>query len=429
MICEIIYLEGDIMPKNKLRLLLLISVAHATIYAVPYLQTVYYDAVKNAYGFSHIEMGNLISVFAIFNCIAYLAGGIVADTVNTKKLFLASVTLTGLAGLYSATLPSYEVMIILSASWSFTTTMAFWSAMIKSIKLLASESEQGRIFGIKETLVCVLGFVFSMIGLHIFNKTNEDVRAIIVFYSVICLILGVFIFIYYPSTPQDEKLSLKVFFNNIKLVLKLKSVWLIGALLFCCVSLASLMGRFTPFMSTIGGYSASFVAFFTILASNGFANIGSYNGGKIADKMGSASKFISKTLLLTFFISLLMAFMPYDKSFMSILLIIIILVRIINGALRTCYFATMGQFDIPKNLIGTASGVISVIGFSPEMFMFTFTGAILEDFSAITAYRIIFFIMAVSCLIGAFIGIYLDKYAKKEKMKIEEDKTLFENKV
>ncbi len=233
------------MNKKNLRILLLISVANAVIYTIPYLQTVYYDSMKLAYGFTHVEMGNLISVFAIFNTIAYLVGGIVADTINTKKLFLASVILTGVTGLYSATIPAYEIMIILSALWSFTTTMAFWSAMIKAIKLLASEAEQGRIFGLKETLVCILSFVFSMIGLALFTYSNENIKIIIIFYSILCLVLGVLIFIYYPSTPQDEKLSLKLFFNNIIEVVKLKSVWLMGMLIFCCVAMASLMGRFT----------------------------------------------------------------------------------------------------------------------------------------------------------------------------------------
>ncbi len=403
------------MNRKNLRILLLISIAHATIYNIPYLQTVYYDAVKLAYGFSHIQMGNLISVFAIFNTIAYLVGGIVADTINTKNLFLFSVFLTGLTGIYSATIPSYEIMIILSAVWSFTTTMSFWSAMIKSIKLLASESEQGRIFGLKETLVCILSFVFSMIGLWIFSISEENIKFIIIFYSGLCLILGIFIYIYYPSSPQEESLSLKVFFNNIITVLKIKAVWLIGFLLFFCVLTASLIGRFTPFFSSVGGYSTSFVAFFTILGSNGFANIGSFNGGKIADKLGSSSKFIAYTLAFCTIFSLVLIFIPYNGVMMPIILIISILFRIFNGALRTCYFATMSQFNIPKNLIGTASGVISVIGFAPEMFTFSATGIILEEFTTTKAYQIIFTIMAVSCLVGVVLGLFIDKYAKSQK--------------
>ncbi len=148
-----------------------------------------------------------------------------------------------------------------------------------------------------------------------------------------------------------------------------------------------------------------------------YSNIGSYNGGKIADKIGSASKFIAYTLVLGAGFSLLAAFIPYSEIFMPIMLIIAVMIRIFNGALRSCYFATMGQFDVPKRLIGTASGIISVIGFSPEMFTYSATGIILEEFSADTAYRIIFLLMAISCLIGVILGFYLDKYAKDEKKK------------
>ena len=45
--------------------------ANSLIYTLPYLQSTYYDSMQAAYGFTHVQMGNLVSAYGIFNIFEY----------------------------------------------------------------------------------------------------------------------------------------------------------------------------------------------------------------------------------------------------------------------------------------------------------------------------------------------------------------------
>ena len=122
------------MDRKKLSVLFIICMANSLIYTLPYLQSTYYDSMMAAYGFTHVQMGSLVSAYGAFNILSNFFGGVAADLFDTKKLFVFSMIATGLSGLYSATLPSYPVMLALNIFWSVSTTLTFWSAMIKAVK-------------------------------------------------------------------------------------------------------------------------------------------------------------------------------------------------------------------------------------------------------------------------------------------------------
>lgn len=100
------------MNKKNLSVLFIICMANSLIYTLPYLQSTYYDSMQAAYGFTHVQMGNLVSVYGIVNIFANFFGGVAADLFDTKKLFVFSMVATGVSGLYSATMPSYPVMLM-----------------------------------------------------------------------------------------------------------------------------------------------------------------------------------------------------------------------------------------------------------------------------------------------------------------------------
>ena len=405
------------MDKKKMSALLVICLANGIMYTLPFLQTTYYDSMMAAYGFTHVQMGNLVGAYGACNLVAYLIGGIIADSFDTKKLFVFSLMATGLTGLYSATLPSYEVMKVINIFWSFTTVLSFWSAMIKAVKNLADDEHQGLVFSLKETFCCIIAFIVSMSALTFFRVTGENFVRLVILYSIAHIIAAVLVFFFMPSQPPEKKPDVKNLFSGIKQVVKFKGVWLIGFTIFTSQMINIALGRFTPFLTNIGGLSASAVAFITIVLVNGVANIGSLSGGRIADFIGSPSKFISYVMIGFAVTSAVFLISPWGKDTVFISILICAVFRILNGAVRSVLFATMSQVDIPMKLTGTASGVISVIGYLPDAFGYTLCGAVMQAFEPVTSYRVIFIGLGVFAIIGSLLATALHKYSVKCKIK------------
>lgn len=403
------------MDKKKLSVLFIICMANSLIYTLPYMQTTYYDSMQAAYGFTHIQMGSLVSAYGAFNILSNFFGGVAADLFDTKKLFVFSMIATGLSGLYSAALPSYPVMLALNIFWSVSTTLTFWSAMIKAVKSLADDAHQGQIFGLKETICCIITFVFSVVALAIFRIAEENFILLLVFYSLMHILIGILVAVFMPPLPPQGNADVAELLKGIGDVLRLKGVWLIGMTIFFTQMAAIIFGRFTPFLTNIGGLSASTVAFITIVATNGFANIGSLSGGKISDAIGSPAKFIAFVMAIIVMITTAFLFVNWGRETVWICVAVAVIFRILNGALRSVQFATMSQVDIPPHLIGTASGIISIIGYMPDIFGYTLCGMAMEKFSPVTSYRVIFTGLILCCLMGMLVSITLHRYSKRNK--------------
>ncbi len=403
------------MDRKRISILLIICLANALIYTLPYLQSTYYDSMRIAYGYTHVQMGNLISIYGVCNMAAYLFGGVAADAIDTKKLFVFSLASTGLAGLYSATLPPYPVMLAISVFWSVSTILTFWPAMLKAVKNLAEGAHQGMVFGFKETMCCIIGLVFSMMALVLFRFSGENFVLLVVFYSVCHLVVAVLVAVFMPSMPADSRPQVKSLILGVGKVIRLKGVWLIGLTIFFGQMFAVIMGRFTPFLTSVAGLSASAVALITIVSVNGLANIGSVSGGKISDYFHSPARFISLTMICGALLSAVFLFIPWSRETALICVGISTLFRILHGAMKSVLFATMSQVDIPRELTGTASGVISIIGYMPDVFGYTLCGAVMESFDAIPAYRIIFTGLIGICIIGSITANILHDYSRKLK--------------
>ena len=130
--------------------LIILAVAGSLIYGLPYFRTYYYDAYLQAYNLTNTQMGSLGSIFGVFGMISYLFGGVVADFISPKKLISISLILTGVAGFCHLFATNYSMLLVIYLVWGFTALFAFWPALVKGIRSLASSEEQGKAYGFME---------------------------------------------------------------------------------------------------------------------------------------------------------------------------------------------------------------------------------------------------------------------------------------
>ena len=125
--------------RNRWFQLILLSASTGLIYQLPYLRYTFYDPMLEAFGYTNIQLGNLMSVYGIGSVICYIIGGILADRMSSKVLLSSGQILTGLAGFWFATFPAYPVALGLSFFWAFSTSLIFWQALVNYVRCLGND--------------------------------------------------------------------------------------------------------------------------------------------------------------------------------------------------------------------------------------------------------------------------------------------------
>ncbi len=83
-------------------------------------------------------------------------------------------------------------------------------------------------------------------------------------------------------------------------------------------------------------------------------------------------------------------------------------------ALRTLYFAVFQEGYIPLEITGTAIGIISVIGYTPDIFIGPIMGYLLDKSPGIYGHQQVFMILAGFSILGLFAAIKFSRL-KNEK--------------
>ena len=111
--------------RKNLFVLVVISIAGAMIYGLPYFRSYFYDAYLETYHLTNTQFGTFGSMFGIFGMISYLFGGVVADMISPRKLMSVSLILTGAGGLLHLLNPNYVMLLCIYGMWGFTSLFAF----------------------------------------------------------------------------------------------------------------------------------------------------------------------------------------------------------------------------------------------------------------------------------------------------------------
>ena len=84
-------------------------------------------------------------------------------------------------------------------------------------------------------------------------------------------------------------------------------------------------------------------------------------------------------------------------------------------ALRGLYFAIIEETKIPLQLTGTLVGIISVVGFTPDIFMSLGIGYILGENPTIVEYQNLFSLFTIIPIIGLIAAIGFKKAIAKQE--------------
>jgi hypothetical protein len=114
-------------------------------------------------------------------------------------------------------------------------------------------------------------------------------------------------------------------------------------------------------------------------------------------------------------------FTPGNPRLVLILIANTIIASTAIFALRGVYYALLEEGGIPLLVTGTAAGVVSVIGFTPDIFMPMLGGVLLDRYPGGLGYRYFFAVIVSLCMIGLIAGlVILRKYSQRSPGKPKE---------
>jgi nitrate/nitrite transporter NarK len=385
-------------------IMVVLSFSGGIIFLLPFLFEVYYRSVADALGLTNTEMGILFSAFGVTSLIVYFPGGWLADRISPRKLMTSSLLTTGLGGLWFATLPTYEIVVAIHIFWGVSITLLFWGAMIRVTRNWAPPDQQGKAFGVLETLRgigeasthSVLLFVFAWLG-----STEQALTVVITQLSLVIIALGVLSWFVIEDVSRDGASNnemASVTLRDIIAVLKMPVIWLIAIVVLCAY--CAYWGSFTttPYSSDI---------FMTTVAVAGVISVGrmwlkpiaALIAGFVADAFGIAVSVAVLFAVLVVCFSTIGLISP-EPGMLPVALINVAIVALAVFALRGIYFALLEEGGVPLAVTGTAGGIISAIGFTPDVFMPLFFGVITDSYPGADGYRYFDLVTSGFCAVG-----------------------------
>ena len=392
--------------KGNMWRLIILAIAGSLIYGLPYFRTYYYDAYLEAYNLTNTQMGSLGSMFGVFGMVSYLFGGVVADFISPKKLISISLILTGAAGFLHLFATSCTMLLIIYLVWGFTALFAFWPALVKGIRSLAGPDEQGKAYGFMEAGRGVTNAVHLAIALAIITAVTaqrgsaDGLKGGIVFYSVVVIVLGVLVLLFFKD-PETNDQSERFNFKQVLTVIKLPQVWILCLILCCTYVMNMSYSYFNPYATSALGVAMIGGTIVTIMADyiRPFASVG---GGILADRLG-------RPRIMTIGFAIMAAGTFAIALFPSMSVpVFVLLCAVVYVGMYCNYgivFSLMEDGGIPMEVSGTAIGLISTIGYLPEVFCPFVAGVVLDTFSE-SGYKYYFLAMGVIMLIG-IVGIMI----------------------
>lgn len=397
-----------------------------TIYKLGFMKDAFYVPMQEFMGLSHTQIGGAVSIAGWISTFGFLAAILVVDRISKKIMIPASLLGICLCGLWLSTFPSYPVFLLIYCLLAICADMLYWPTMLKTVRLLGNEDEQGRMFGILEAGRGLMDTIVAFCALGIFSAfgSNEaGLRAAILFYAIVPGVIAIIAyFLLEPDeapaeagAPAELKEPKKKSNDTISRALKNKKIWLVSFNVFFVYSVYCGLTYFIPFLEEAYALPAVLVGVYGVINQYGLKMLGGPVGGFITDKvLHSATKYLRICFVIVAAILVIFACLPHKQLGIVIGMIITLTISAFVFSMRAVFFAPMDEVKVPRDITGSAMSIGSFLGYLPGAFMYAIYGAILDNFEGMSGYRIVFIVMAVFAVIGFFLSGYILRTIKKQ---------------
>tara|TARA_B110000014_G_scaffold50567_1_gene33645 strand:- start:695 stop:1990 length:1296 start_codon:yes stop_codon:yes gene_type:complete len=395
-------------------ILVALIAAGEAVFLLPFvLARVFRPTFLDVFGVTNLQLGTVFSLYGIVAMVSYFAGGPLADRFSARQLMTAALFATGLGGVVLTRIPSVRIMNILWAFWGLTTVFLFWAAMLRATREWGGATSQGRAYGLLDGGRGLFAALIASFTVLVFaaalpndvaaatpEQSAAAFRTVIWVFTGFVLGIALLVWVVVPDiAPQNDlgnqpKLSL----DGILEASRMPAVWLQAVIVMCAyvgykaTDDFSLLARDALDFDEVAASAIGTLSFW-IRAITAVA------AGYLGDRIDS-SKVIAWGFAILVAGSLLIASGAVVPGVAWMLITTIVATSVGIYAIRGVYFALLAEGAVPLTFTGSAIGVVSFVGFTPDIFMGPLMGILLDSSPGVLGHQHVFASVAAFGVVG-----------------------------
>lgn len=398
---------------------------YSSVYLLPYIKYIFYDAVAEVTGFTNTQIGFALSVYIIACIICTVPSGWLADKFHPKMLLMASgVAHTVFSLLALVFIQNYVMTLVCFFLLGISSMLGLWSPVFKAVSLACSEDEQGKFYGLFEGFNGIGSMVFNFLALWVFGRvtggTAQALRAVYIFYIAAPLVSTLLVAFFYKAEVEAAADELKAAprkkatTKEIFAVLKMPKVWMFSLMVLGVYGFYGGSSYLTPYFSTVLGVSVVFSGSLATLKNYGTRLVGAPVAGMICDKIGRLKfLFIGFMVMIVLMVAFMM--MPANGSALVPIMILMFALALVNVSMKGVQFSALDEIGVDQSVNGMAIAIATLVGFNlPDVALHPIFGAILDSNEPAAAYKIIFTCLLGLLLLGFVMNILLIMMRRKD---------------
>lgn len=390
--------------------LAILTLAGGAVYPLIYLRQNFEVSILEAFNITITELGQCYGMLGTIFVLTYIPSGWLADRISPRWLVSLSLVLIGVLGLWFSAMPGFTSLQVIFAGWGIASGLTFWAALIKGVSMLARHNEQGRFFGILDGGRGLVEAILASIAVALFSygldslalDTDDALRNVIYLYIAVAFLLAPLVVLLVEETkdPDEQpgsKSRSKFAWADVKTILSKQELWLAAFCILCGYQLFWATYSFSGYLQKEYAMTAVTVGAITV-AKLWMRPIGAITAGFVGDRF-NVERVLAGLMLLSSIALALLVFVPVTAS-IYLLLAIVLLIGLLTYAVRGIYWATLDACGVPVRIKGLAIGIISIIGYAPDIYLPLINGPLLEAYPGRLGYAIYFLGIAFVGLLG-----------------------------
>lgn len=395
-----------------------------TIFKLSSLKDAFYVPMQEFMGLTHTQIGAALSVYGLVQTIGNFASIYISDRFSKRIMISFSLVCIGLIGIYMSTFPGYGGILLAWGLLSFFGEVVYWPVLLKAIRLLGDETEQGRLFGFLEAGRGVVDTIVAFSALGIFallGKGSVALRGAILFYSGAVILTGIISYI----LVEDDKIAVadgekinknKLAWQGVIQAVKTPEIWVVSLTIASIYSVYCGLTYFIPFLKDIYGMPVTLIGAYGIVNQYGLKMVGGPVGGMLVDKkFKSATKFLRVALIAAAIAMFGFILLPHETMNVYVGMACTLGFGAIIFSMRAVFFAPIDEIKVPRHISGAAMSIACIFGYSPQMFAFALYGNMLDRNPGMAGYRMVFMTMIGFAIVGVVITTILLGMIKKKR--------------
>ncbi|TPV94335.1 MAG: MFS transporter [Myxococcales bacterium FL481] len=397
--------------------------AGEAIFTLPFHVTRFFrPTVLAAFDLTNTELGAAQAAYGVVAMLAYFPGGLLADRFGARSLLTVSLVATAAGAWVFTDQPSVVELSVAFAYWGATTILLFWAALIRATRQWGGARSQGFAYGLLDAGRGVLAAGLATLGAWLFAamlpdspaeltaETRRDaLTTVSLIYAGVTLAAAAacWLTLRGPNVERPRRPSARSRWLSASTVdvLGRPQVWAIAVVVLSAYVAYKGFDNYSLYAHQAWGMredeAATFMAYMQWVRPPA-----ALLAGIVADRWSALriSLVCFVGLLATDLVFAVMLPRP-DEVWVLVANVLVTCAAMFG--LRGVYFALLEETRVPLHLTGVAVGLVSVIGYTPDVFVAFVQGLLLDRRPGLAGHQHVFWFLAASAAVGVLATAWL----------------------